>query len=138
MFEEYTSIDDVMRDHGQEVAGMLNDTSLYLEIVKQMDYHEIGIIVCDDQWNEISRYASLNNGTGEITEIVREFDDPGIMVKVNGRTLMSILHNIDHVKKHPFESFFAYAPDFRPGRPIKDAVQLPALGWHMAMTFGKK
>jgi hypothetical protein len=122
MFKHYTTIDDVMAGNGRAlVMDQLNITPLYTRAVASLRYTQIGIVVLNNG-REISRYVSHNGVDGRITSIEKDFemDDPDVVVKVEGSTLVEMLHNIEEIKAHPFRSFFDYRGSFRPARGWKD------------------
>ena len=137
MFKQYNTIDDVMSFARDLVKEELNSTPLYVRAVQVMGYGEIGIQVIDNKGKSLSTYVSHNKVTGLIEEIVEEFEDPDIVVKVKEKTLLDILHNVERVKSHPLVSFFQYAPKFRPAR-AKDYAELLKLTVSVPKIFRKE
>ncbi|HIG93924.1 MAG: hypothetical protein QT02_C0002G0013 [archaeon GW2011_AR9] len=114
MFENYSSIDDLMNSEAKyTIQQELNGNWLYVGAVRHCRFREIGIIVKDDLGYEIGRYASLNRPTGEIESIESHLSKPDITVRVQESVLLKILKNVDEIKAHPIRSFFHYAPRFR-------------------------
>ena len=138
-FKRYNFICDIMQGEGKKLLiRELNSTLLYVTAVKEMGYKEIGIFVTDDDDVEISRYASQNNDNGEVTDIVDHFEtnSPGITVRVNERTLLEILQNVEYVKDHPYRAFWKYLSDFKPGRE-KDRKEIRKLPFHSPRILRK-
>ena len=134
MFKEYNTIEDVMYFAKDSVKKELNNTPLYVRAVSIMGYREIGIEVLDNLGQKCSDYASHNFVNGEINEIVNNFEKPNIIVKVKEDTLLEILHDVEHIKKHPLISFLKYAPKFHP-KGIRDYTELLKLTTNVPKIF---
>lgn len=113
MFPQYHTLDQIVQARGlAEIKQELNSYPLYTKMVRLFGFTEIGIVATDDRGEECRRYASLNNGRGEIIDITTQFVKPSIVVQAHEKYLMEIVHRADWVKAHPFLAIAQYAPRF--------------------------
>ncbi len=113
MFTPYHTLDQIVQAGGlAEIKQELNSYPLYTKMVRLFGFTEIGIVAIDEQRKECGRYASVNNGQGEITDIASYFAAPSIVVQAKEHYLMEILHRADWVKAHPLLAITQYALHF--------------------------
>ena len=136
MFSQYTTLDQIVQAGGLEhIKSELNAYPLYTRMVHLFGFTEIGIVATDGQGKECGRYASLNNGQGDITEIRDHFTNPSVVVQAKEHYLVEILHRVDWVKAHPFLTITQYAPRFS---LVQGSFKnIPAYVAHFLVELGK-